>query len=453
LFYIYVLKRPGVEEFLKKVGKLYEVVIYTASLSKYASPLVDLLDHNNVTFYKLFREHCTFYNNGYVKNLAELGRNLKDVIIVDNSPASYALQPENAIPIQTWTDDPKDTKLFELCHVLERIALEDDVRPAIKKIVKNGEIDYMQALEVLGTGRTAHSISFSKVVNAWSDQVNAKMNKKIVIEKSMKLKNDLIEEMLSNKARSRQNNCPTRHSQIEYEDSKEKKMSLCRRPATPKCSKEVKFEPFQERKKPNKKPIDPISEFEKIIQSQEMILANKFIPSTVKHSDQKENHPAKVSALFTNLLNAKKEKNGEQKGFGDHTKSPKPVKVIPFTQLNKKSETTDKKKKNRHCNSLEGDEVFDSIRKRLDLNSPVAAAMSHKPIANPFSNALSKRLVSSTPKSAKHPSNLYPETPKAKIQESTRVSLKTTNAKSTLEPRLKYNSIARVNYQTIKAKR
>lgn len=30
----YVLKRPGVEEFLRQMGEIYEVVVYTASVSK-----------------------------------------------------------------------------------------------------------------------------------------------------------------------------------------------------------------------------------------------------------------------------------------------------------------------------------------------------------------------------------------------------------------------------------
>lgn len=31
---IYVIKRPGVDEFMKRVGELYEVVVFTASVSK-----------------------------------------------------------------------------------------------------------------------------------------------------------------------------------------------------------------------------------------------------------------------------------------------------------------------------------------------------------------------------------------------------------------------------------
>lgn len=41
---VYVLKRPHVDEFLKKMGELYECVLFTASLAKYADPVADLLD-------------------------------------------------------------------------------------------------------------------------------------------------------------------------------------------------------------------------------------------------------------------------------------------------------------------------------------------------------------------------------------------------------------------------
>ena len=42
--HVYVRKRPGVDKFLKRCGELFEIVVYTASLSKYADPLLDKLD-------------------------------------------------------------------------------------------------------------------------------------------------------------------------------------------------------------------------------------------------------------------------------------------------------------------------------------------------------------------------------------------------------------------------
>ena len=71
------------------MSQLYEIVMFTASLSKYAEPLYGKLDHLRVTSTLLYREHCTFYNGLFVKDMARLGRPLSDVIIIDNSPTSY----------------------------------------------------------------------------------------------------------------------------------------------------------------------------------------------------------------------------------------------------------------------------------------------------------------------------------------------------------------------------
>ena len=80
---IHVVKRPGVDEFLKKMGALYEVVIFTASLSKYADPLIDLLDKDKICSYRLFRESCTMINGFYVKELKRMNRDMKSIILLD----------------------------------------------------------------------------------------------------------------------------------------------------------------------------------------------------------------------------------------------------------------------------------------------------------------------------------------------------------------------------------
>jgi TFIIF-interacting CTD phosphatase-like protein len=49
------------------------------------------MDPNNYCTARLFREHCAFINQVFVKDLSLLGRNLKDSIIIDNSPTSYML--------------------------------------------------------------------------------------------------------------------------------------------------------------------------------------------------------------------------------------------------------------------------------------------------------------------------------------------------------------------------
>eukprot|EP00741_Cyanophora_paradoxa_P011031 tig00020553_g10663.t1 len=127
VYTMYVGKRPGVDEFLRRMGELYEVVIFTASLSKYADPLLDKLDKHKVIRARLFRDACITLRGCYVKDLTRLGRPLKNTIIVDNSPASYVLQPQNAVPVTSWFGSTEDRELYDLIPFLEQAAHADDV--------------------------------------------------------------------------------------------------------------------------------------------------------------------------------------------------------------------------------------------------------------------------------------------------------------------------------------
>jgi len=124
---VYVVKRPGVDQFMKKMGEWFEVVVFTASLAKYADPVLDLLDIHKAVRYRLFREACCNHKGNYVKDLSKLGRPLQHIIIIDNSPASYMFHPENAIPIDSWFDDMSDTELLDLIPFLEELTKVDDV--------------------------------------------------------------------------------------------------------------------------------------------------------------------------------------------------------------------------------------------------------------------------------------------------------------------------------------
>lgn len=64
---VYVIKRPGVDQFMKRMGEIYEVVVFTASLSKYADPVLDMLDIHRVVKHRLFRESCYNHKGNYVK--------------------------------------------------------------------------------------------------------------------------------------------------------------------------------------------------------------------------------------------------------------------------------------------------------------------------------------------------------------------------------------------------
>ncbi|KAK9320239.1 HAD-like domain-containing protein [Lipomyces orientalis] len=119
---VYVIKRPGVDEFMRRVGHLYEIVVFTASVSKYGDPLLDQLDVHGVVHHRLFRESCYNHQGNYVKDLSQLGRPLEDVVILDNSPASYIFHPQHAVPVSSWFSDAHDNELLDLVPFLEDLA-------------------------------------------------------------------------------------------------------------------------------------------------------------------------------------------------------------------------------------------------------------------------------------------------------------------------------------------
>jgi CTD small phosphatase-like protein 2 len=139
--------RPFVIEFLKFASNEFEVVVFTASKQKYADTILDYLDPTGkLIHYRLYREQCYCFNGNFIKDIRILGgRDMRNVIIVDNTLNSFALQVENGIPITTWTSDPKDQQLKLLIDYLKILKIARDVRTVnrntfgISNLV-NGEI-------------------------------------------------------------------------------------------------------------------------------------------------------------------------------------------------------------------------------------------------------------------------------------------------------------------------
>jgi len=127
IHHVYVIKRPCVDEFLRRMSRHFEIVVYTASLAKYADPLLDQLDIHGVINARLFREHCTQYQGNFVKDLTRLGRRLESTIIVDNSPASYMFQPQHAIGCTSFIDNMHDRELLYIADFLETLVDVEDV--------------------------------------------------------------------------------------------------------------------------------------------------------------------------------------------------------------------------------------------------------------------------------------------------------------------------------------
>lgn len=121
-----VLKRPGCQDFLRKVCKKFEVVVWTASVAAYCDAVMDNLDPEGLVKHRLSRNHCSRAFDSpeeqhevmVVKDLERLGRNLEQTLIIDNNPECYLLQPQNALPINDWFGNNWDDELTNTWSVM-----------------------------------------------------------------------------------------------------------------------------------------------------------------------------------------------------------------------------------------------------------------------------------------------------------------------------------------------
>ncbi|CAG9335967.1 unnamed protein product [Blepharisma stoltei] len=129
---IYVSFRPGLFRFLEAVSQRFEVVLFTASHKCYAEQVLKFIDPDmKLMKYRLYRENCAESNGVFLKDLRMLGRDLREVIIVDNSVQAFSLQPDNGIPISSWYNDMMDRELYRTVEILDELQRVGDVREVL----------------------------------------------------------------------------------------------------------------------------------------------------------------------------------------------------------------------------------------------------------------------------------------------------------------------------------
>jgi CTD small phosphatase-like protein 2 len=123
--------RPYLDMALDFLAKYYEVCVFTAGTQDYADACLDFIDPNReIIKHRLYRQHCVNPCYGvYVKDLRIIkDRELKDIIIVDNSIISFAYQLDNGIPIKAYMRQDGDEELLFMVTFLEEIYSYPDPR-------------------------------------------------------------------------------------------------------------------------------------------------------------------------------------------------------------------------------------------------------------------------------------------------------------------------------------
>jgi len=131
----FIKKRPHVDFFLETVSQWFELVVFTASLSTYANAVIDQLDPSRRIKQRYFRHNCINTGGGYyVKDLSIVCKDMRKIVIIDNSPIAYSKNRENAIPIPDFVGHAaEDQALLKLLPLLEEIRRSKDVRPVLRQ--------------------------------------------------------------------------------------------------------------------------------------------------------------------------------------------------------------------------------------------------------------------------------------------------------------------------------
>ncbi|CAN0909699.1 Carboxy-terminal domain RNA polymerase II polypeptide A small phosphatase 1 [Linum grandiflorum] len=132
--YVTVFERPGLHDFLKQLSEFADLVLFTAGLEGYARPLVDRMDAENLFKLRLYRPSTisTQYRE-HVKDLSCISNDPCRIVIVDNNPFSFLLQPLNGIPCVPFTASrAEDTQLHDvILPLLKHLSHQIDVRTVL----------------------------------------------------------------------------------------------------------------------------------------------------------------------------------------------------------------------------------------------------------------------------------------------------------------------------------
>lgn len=140
--HVTVFERPGLRDFLQQISKFADLILFTAGLEGYASPLVDHIDVHNKFCRRLYRPATvsTEYRE-HVKDLFMISKNLCRIVIVDNNPFSFLLQPSNGIPCVPFSaGQPNDEQLLGvILPLLKQLSSQKDVRPLLEERFRMSE--------------------------------------------------------------------------------------------------------------------------------------------------------------------------------------------------------------------------------------------------------------------------------------------------------------------------
>ena len=134
-----VILRPGLISFLSMIKPYYELISFSSENDIITKSIIKEIEFKEKIFdYNFGREHCVLCDNILVKDISLIGRDLSNILIVDDNENSFKLNEENGIKISKFEgyqgNYKNDNALFELEKILILIykGNYNDIRLALK---------------------------------------------------------------------------------------------------------------------------------------------------------------------------------------------------------------------------------------------------------------------------------------------------------------------------------
>lgn len=118
---VHLWLRPFAYDLLRRLGRSGEVIVWTAGLPVYASPVLDLMEKSlgsSVIRHRLYRDTVSPQLG---KDLSLLGRPLSRTLIVENSFFAYSSHPFNGVPVPSFDGSAEDVALRDVIALVDSL--------------------------------------------------------------------------------------------------------------------------------------------------------------------------------------------------------------------------------------------------------------------------------------------------------------------------------------------
>ncbi len=136
----WIYKRPFVDRFLRFCQQHFQIGVWTSARASYANEIFSQVFPFVSPLFIRSEQHCLDKKNEHghrvsikpIHTLAHQGHDLKQILVIDDSPEKHTYTPDNLIPITPYYGDKRDSELKQLIHFLDSIKHHHNLLPIEK---------------------------------------------------------------------------------------------------------------------------------------------------------------------------------------------------------------------------------------------------------------------------------------------------------------------------------